>query len=102
MSKVDFLKLNSANISCDNSVDGQRMYDIKANANLQGEKLASMDSGVVTKNGVQVASFNLWGEIFNPSFNGVADAAEMCAILMAITVFVEDVKAELASNPIQF
>ena len=101
MKKIDFTKLNSANVSCDNSVDTERVYDIKANANLQEDKLASMDSGVVTKDGVQVASFNMWGENFSPSFTNVSDPMEMCSILMAITTFVSNVKAELVNNPIE-
>ena len=101
MKKIDFTKLNSANVSCDNSVDTERVYDIKANANLQGNNLSSMDSGVVMKNDVQVATFNMWGENFNPSFNNVTDVMEMCAILTAITTFIANVKSELNNNPIE-
>lgn len=101
MKKIDFTKLNSANVSCDNSVDTERVYDIKANANLQGDNLSSMDSGVVMKDGVQVATFNMWGENFNPSFNNVSDVMEMCAILTAITTFIANVKSELTNNPIE-
>ena len=101
MSKIDFTKLNSANVSCDNSVDTERVYDIKANANLQGDNLSSMDSGVVMKDDVQVATFNMWGENFNPSFNNVSDVMEMCAILTAITTFIANVKSELTNNPIE-
>ena len=101
MKKIDFTKLNSANVSCDNSVDTERVYDIKANANLQGDNLSSMDSGVVMKNDVQVATFSMWGENFNPSFNNVTDVMEMCAILTAITTFIANVKSELNNNPIE-
>ena len=101
MKKIDFTKLNSANVSCDNSVDTERVYDIKANANLQGDNLSSMDSGVVVKGDVQVATFNMWGENFNPSFNNVSDVMEMCAILTAITTFIANVKSELTNNPIE-
>ena len=101
MKKIDFTKLNSANVSCDNSVDTERVYDIKANANLQGDNLSSMDSGVVMKDDVQVATFNMWGENFNPSFNNVSDVMEMCAILTAITTFIANVKSELTNNPIE-
>ena len=101
MKKIDFTKLNSANVSCDNSVDTERVYDIKANANLQGDNLSSMDSGVVMKDDVQVATFSMWGDNFNPSFNNVADVMEMCAILTAITTFIANVKSELANNPIE-
>lgn len=101
MKKIDFTKLNSANVSCDNSVDTERVYDIKANANLQGDNLSSMDSGVVMKDDVQVATFNMWGDNFNPSFNNVSDVMEMCAILTAITTFIANVKSELTNNPIE-
>ena len=101
MKKIDFTKLNSANVSCDNSVDTERVYDIKANANLQGDNLSSMDSGVVMKDDVQVATFSMWGENFNPSFNNVSDVMEMCAILTSITTFIANVKSELANNPIE-
>lgn len=101
MKKIDFTKLNSANVSCDNSVDTERVYDIKANANLQGDNLSSMDSGVVVKGDVQVATFSMWGDNFNPSFNNVSDVMEMCAILTAITTFIANVKSELANNPIE-
>ena len=101
MKKIDFTKLNSANVSCDNSVDTERVYDIKANANLQGDNLSSMDSGVVVKGDVQVATFNMWGDNFNPSFNNVSDVMEMCAILTAITTFIANVKSELNNNPIE-
>lgn len=101
MKKIDFTKLNSANVSCDNSVDTERVYDIKANANLQGDNLSSMDSGVVMKDDVQVATFSMWGENFNPSFNNVSDVMEMCAILTAITTFIANVKSELNNNPIE-
>ena len=101
MKKIDFTKLNSANVSCDNSVDTERVYDIKANANLQGDNLSSMDSGVVKKGDVQVATFNMWGDNFNPSFTNVSDPMEMCNILMAITNFIANVKSELNNNPIE-
>ena len=100
MKKIDFTKLNSANVSCDNSVDTERVYDIKANANLQGDNLSSMDSGVVMKDGVQVATFNMWGDNFNSSFNNVLDVMEMCAILTAINTIEIDVTEEVAKGTV--
>ena len=85
MGKVDFTKLNSANVSVDNSVDTERVYDIKCNANLNNNVLNSIDSGSVMKDDIQVAT----------------DATEMCNILMAITTFIGDVKNEIETNPIQ-
>lgn len=101
MKKVDFTKLNSANVSVDNLVDESRKYDIQAKANLNDGNLQSVDSGVVTKEGVQVATFSMWSNNLTPSFQNVADVMEMCAILTAITTFIADTKTEIETNPIE-
>lgn len=101
MGKVDFTKLNSANVSVDNSVDTERVYDIKCNANLNNNVLNSIDSGSVMKDGIQVATFSMWSNNLTPSFQNITDATEMCNILMAITTFIGDVKNEIETNPIQ-
>lgn len=101
MSKVDFTKLNSANVSVENSVDSERLYDIKCNANINNGSLNSIDSGFVVKDDVQVATFTMWSNNLTPSFQNVTDAAEMCAILMAITAFIDATKKEIETNPIQ-
>lgn len=101
MSKVNAVKLNSANVKYDNSVDTERVYDIEANANLNDGKVISMDAGVVKKDGVQVASFNVYGN-HNMNYNmiGVEDIGEQCTILMNIGAFVSAVETEIESNPI--
>ena len=99
--KVEFTKMNSANVSVDNLVDESRVYDINAKANLNEGNLQSVDSGVVTKEGVQVATFSMWSNNLTPSFHNVADVMEMCAILTSITTFVSDIKASLELNPIK-
>ena len=101
MKKVDFTKLNSANVSVDNLVDESRVYNINARVNLNEGNLQSVDSGVVTKEGVQVATFSMWSNNLTPSFHNVTDVMEMCAILTAITTFIGDVKAEMENNPIE-
>jgi hypothetical protein len=100
MSKVDFTRLNSANVSVENSVDSERVYDIKCNANINNGVLNSIDSGIVIKDDVQVATFSMWANNLTPSFQNVTDATEMCNILMAITSFIEDTKKEIETNPI--
>ena len=100
MKKVDFTKLNSANVSVDNLVDESRKYDISARANLDDGNLQSVDSGVVMKEGAQVATFSMWSNNLTPSFQGVTDVMEMCAILTAITTFIADTKTEIETNPI--
>ncbi len=101
MSKVDFTRLNSANVAVENSVDSERVYDIKCNANINNGALNSIDSGFVLKDDVQVATFSMWSNNLTQSFQNVTDATEMCAILMAITTFIADVKVEIENNPIE-
>lgn len=101
MQKVDFTRLNSANVSVENSVDSERKYDIKCNANINNGALNSIDSGFVVKDDTQVATFTMWASNLTPSFQNVTDATEMCAILMAITSFIADTKNKIETNPIQ-
>ena len=98
--KVEFTKLNSANVSVDNLVDETRVYDINAKANLNEGNLTSIDSGSVKKDDVQVATFSMWSNSLTPSFTGVTDVMEMCAILTAITTFIADTKAKIENEPI--
>ena len=101
MSKVNALKLNSANVKFVNSVDSERMYDIEANANISNGKVISIDAGVVKKDGTQVASFNLYGNHqINYSLHGVEDINEQCSIIKAIHAFVTEVENEIEMNPI--
>ena len=98
--KVDFTKLNSANVSANNSVDESRVYDITANINVVGGKVSNIDSGVVTKNGVEVASFSKWGENnSNKSFYGVSDE-EQSIILNEINAFCRNVNEKVEAEPI--
>ena len=98
--KVDFTKLNSANVSANNSVDEVRVYNITANINVVGGKVSSIDSGVVTKDGVEVASFSKWGENnSNKSFYGVSDE-EQCIILNEINAFCRNVNEKVEVEPI--
>ena len=102
MDKVKSVKLNSANVKYDNSVDTERVYDIEANANLNDNKVVSMDSGVVRLDGVHKASFNIYvnhQQYIN--YNNVEDVKDKCAILMAIDAFINDVEAAVEVNYIK-
>lgn len=101
MQKVDFTRLNSANVAVENSVDSERVYDIKCNANINNGSLNSIDGGFVVKGDVQVATFSMWANNLTPSFQNITDATEMCNILMAITAFIADTKNKIETNPIQ-
>lgn len=98
--KVDFTKLNSANVSANNSVDESRVYDITANVNVNENKVSNIDNGRVSKNGVEVASFSKWGENnSNKSFYGVSDE-EQCVILNEINAFCRNVNEKVEAEPI--
>jgi hypothetical protein len=101
MGKVNAVKLNSANVKYDNSVDTERVYDIESNANLNGDKVVSMDGGMVRLEGVQKASFNMYGNHQqNINYNGVEDVKDKCAILMAIDSFITEVESAVEVSPL--
>lgn len=98
--KVDFTKLNSANVTADNSVDEAKKYDITARVNINENKVNSVDSGRVVKEGAEVASFSKWGENqLNVNFNGV-DVMEMCSILTEVNSFYNNVVEKVENEPI--
>lgn len=98
--KVDFTKLNSVNVTADNSVDEAKKYDITARVNINENKVNSVDSGRVVKEGVEVASFSKWGENqLNVNFNGV-DVMEMCSILTEVNSFYNNVVEKVENEPI--
>lgn len=96
MEKVKFTKVNNANLSVTNEADSERKYDIKAEVNVNGTTVESVNGGDVKKSGVTVADFTQWGDSLSPTFRGVANVAEMCEALTAISEFVADVKAAVA------
>lgn len=100
MKKIEFKRLNSANITVDNSVDENKAYEISARANLNENNLASIDAGLVMKDGNQIATFTMHSNSLTPSFQNVTDPMEMCNVLMAITAFIANVKTEIETNPI--
>ena len=101
MEKVKSVRLNSANVKYDNSVDTERVYDIEANANLNDNKMVSMDCGVVRLDGAQKASFNMYGNRQqNINYNNVEDVKDKCAILMAIDAFIAEVEAAVEVSPL--
>lgn len=103
MEKVKSVKLNSANVKYDNSVDTERVYDIEANANLNDNKMVSMDGGVVKKSTVVVASFSMYGDNrLNINFQNIDDQTEMCSILNAINEFIKNVERSIITNEINY
>jgi hypothetical protein len=101
MSKIDFTKLNSANVTADNSVDTEKVYDINANVNISGNSVTSIDGGSVKKDDVQVATFSRWGEnSLNINFMNV-DAMAMCSIITEVNAFIEGVETKVQTETIE-
>lgn len=101
MSKIDFTKLNSANVTADNSVDTEKVYDINANVNIIGNSVNSIDGGSVKKDDVQVATFSRWGEnSLNINFMNV-DAMTMCSIITEVNAFIEAVETKVQTETIE-
>ena len=101
MSKIDFTKLNSANVTADNSVDTEKVYDINANVNIIGNSVNSIDGGSVKKDDVQVATFSRWGEnSLNINFMNV-DAMAMCSIITEVNAFIEAVETKVQTETIE-
>lgn len=99
--KINAVKLNSANVKYDNSVDTERVYDIEANTNLNGSKVVSMDGGAVRKETILVASFSMYGDHhLNINFQNVSDTTEMCSILNAINEFIKNIELDVTINNI--
>ena len=101
MSKIDFTKLNSANVTADNSVDTEKVYDINANVNISGNSVNSIDGGSVKKDDVQVATFSRWGDnSLNINFMNV-DAMTMCSIIPEVNTFIEAVETKVQTETIE-
>lgn len=98
--KVEFVKLNSANVTADNSSDATKVYEITANVSISENKVNRIDGGRVIKDGIEVASFSKWGEnSSNKQFNGVS-ADEELHILQEINKFCSNVIEKLENEPI--
>lgn len=101
MEKVTYKTLNSANVRVDNSVDSERVYNISANASIDGmgsestNNVNGIDGGDVRRktDDVTVASFSHYGSL-NINFQDV-DGTEMCAIINTVNAFITDLKAKV-------
>lgn len=98
MEKVTYVKVNSANVRMDNSVDAEKVFDIACNVNASGEYINSYDSGEVREGDVTIATFSRYGESnFNLSFQ-TSDATKMCSIVTAVNAFIADVNEYVSEN----
>lgn len=100
MEKVKSIRLNSANVKYDNSVDAERVYEIESNVNFQNGNIVSYDSGVVRKDAVVKATFSKHGNNQDSlTFQNVG-REEKCAIIEAVDAFFADVEAAVEVSPL--
>ena len=98
MEKIVFESLNSAQVKVSNSVDAEKVYDIVANANISGTTVNSIDGGSVRIDDIVVATFSSWGEnSLNINYQNV-DTTQYCAIIEAITAFIDDVRTKVSTD----
>lgn len=98
--KVNAVKLNSANVKYDNSVDTERVYDIESNVNFQDGNIVSFDGGVVRKDEVVKATFSKYGENQEGLTFQNVERVEKCAIIEAVDAFFADVEVSVVESPI--
>lgn len=96
---VQSVALNSANVRYNNANEESRLYNIESNVAIQDKTVNNFENGIVKRNDVVLATFTMWGTNLNPSFQGL-NASEMCEVLMAINDFIESVKANVETTPI--
>lgn len=98
--KVNAVKLNSANVKYDNSVDTERVYDIESNVNFQDGNIISFDGGVVRKDEVVKATFSKHGNNQEGLTFQNVEREEKCAIIEAVDSFFADVELSVVESPI--
>lgn len=96
--KVTLEAVNSANIRVNNSVDADKVYNVVANLNVQGERISNVSDGIVKLGEEQKATFNKWSsDNLNIQFQ-TGDVMEMCTIINAINDFITDCENAVTNN----
>lgn len=100
MSKVNFIKVNTANVTANNSYDESKKYEISCYVNINGTKVQSIDRGQVVKEETEIATFSKWNEQqLNVNFN-TSDVNEMCSIITEVNAFYVSVVEKVETEPI--
>ena len=101
MSKVNFIKVNTANVTANNSYDESKKYEISCYVNINGTKVQSIDRGQVVKEETEIATFSKWNEQqLNVNFN-TSDVTEMCSIITEVNAFYSSLVDAVAGEPIK-
>lgn len=95
---VQKIKTKSSVELYDNKNDETRVYDIEADVRISEHEVDSVDSGVLKKDGVQMAQFNWWGENrLNITYQGVV-LEERNDINVAVDTFIREVMASVKTE----
>lgn len=100
MEKVKSIRINSANVKYDNSVDAERVYEIESNVNFQNGNIISFDGGVVRKDEVVKATFSKHGNNQESLTFQNVEREEKYAIIEAVDAFFADVEAAVEVSPL--
>lgn len=91
MTKINYGAILSATIVVDNSNETGRTYDIQANVRVSSTSVGSIESGVVKKDGQQVADFSSYQEGYlGINFQNEEDRA---SVLSAVDDFLSSARA---------
>ena len=100
--ETKLVKMNSANITVDNSNDAQKQYNLQADVEVYDKVVARFLNGLVMKNNKVMAKFSVYG---NNEFNIVykeVDPAEQLTINTEVNDFITSAKATIASATFNF
>lgn len=100
MEKVSAIKLNSAQVKYDNSVNTERVYEIESNVNFRDGNIVSYDGGFVRKDDVVKATFSKHGNNQEGMTFQNVKREEKCDIIEAVDAFFADVEAAVEVSPI--
>lgn len=62
MTKIDFTKVDLANVEVSNESQEGRTYDIKATAQIRDGRMLSLTDGTIRRDGEDVGGFSVYGE----------------------------------------
>lgn len=83
------LKIESATLRVSNKSDENRAFDIAADVNVSHDKIGRIESGTVSRDGQQLASFSRYNDNLSMSF--YIPSTEQPAILDAVNSFIGEI-----------
>ena len=95
---VQKVRTNSSNEHFNNQNDSSRFYDMEANVHIENTEVNNFESGVVSKDANNIATFNSWDKNhLNIVYMGVT-LEERNEINIAVDAFINEVKESVANR----